>query len=108
MISIKPGVDVKGLGPEVLLGAMILSGVFWRHSIPTMITSCRDGKHKEGSKHYIGDALDIRLPSRFNNTANIDLKLLAEGREALGEQYDLVLEADHLHLEFDPKVDERA
>lgn len=107
MIAIKPGVDVKGVSTEVLLGAVILSDVFWRHGIPLVITSCRDGKHKDKSLHYIGDALDIRLPSRFNTTQGIDLKLLAEGRESLGEQYDLVLEADHLHLEFDPKVDTR-
>ena len=108
MISIKPGVDVRGIGQEILLGAVILSGVFWRHGIPLLITSCRDSKHKDGSLHYIGDAVDIRLPSRFNNTDNIDLKLLGEGRDALSEQYDLVLEADHLHLEFDPKVDDKA
>jgi hypothetical protein len=108
MIAIKPGVDVKGVSTEVILGVVILSEVFWRHGIPTVMTSCRDGKHKDKSLHYIGDAVDIRLPSRFNTTAGIDLKLLAEGREALGEQYDLILESDHLHLEFDPKVDERA
>jgi len=108
MISIKAGVDVRGIGQEILLGAVILAGVFWRHGIPLLVTSCRDGKHKDNSLHYIGDAIDLRLPSRFNSTANIDLMLLAEGREALGEQYDLILEADHLHLEFDPKADERA
>ena len=108
MILLKAGVDVRGIGPEVMLGAVILSGVFWKHGIPTVITSCRDGKHKDKSLHYIGDAVDIRLPSRFNSTANIDLKLLGEAREALGEQYDLVMEADHLHLEFDPKVDDKA
>lgn len=108
MLAIKPGVDVKGISTETMLGVMILTSVFWRHGIPTVITSCRDGKHKDGSLHYIGDAVDIRLPSRFNATVGIDLKLLAEGREALGEQYDLILEADHLHLEFDPKVDDKA
>jgi hypothetical protein len=108
MIAIKPGVDVKGVSTEVLLGAVILSEVFWRHGIPTVITSCRDGKHKEGSLHYIGDALDIRLASRFNTTEGIDLKLLMEGRTSLGEQYDLILESDHFHLEFDPKVDTHA
>ena len=108
MISLKDGVDVKGVSTEILLGTTILAGVFWKHGIPTVITSCRDGRHMETSKHYIGDAIDIRLPSRFNTDQGIDLRLLAEGRAALGDQFDLVLESDHLHLEFDPKADTRA
>jgi hypothetical protein len=108
MLAIKPGVDVGGITPEVLLGATILAEVFWRHGVPTVITSCMDGKHKDGSLHYLGRALDIRLASRFNTTEGIDLKLLLEGRASLGEQYDLILEADHFHLEFDPKKDDHA
>lgn len=101
--AIKSGVDVRGISPEIVLARCILAEVFARHSIPVVITSCRDGQHMDKSKHYSGDALDIRLGSRFNSSANIDLVLLNEGREALGEQYDLVLETNHFHVEFDPK-----
>lgn len=34
MIAIKPGVDVRGIGPEVLLGAVILSEIFWYSPAP--------------------------------------------------------------------------
>jgi len=105
MLLLKPGVDVTGISTEILIGLQVLAGVFWKHGIPTLITSCRDGEHMEGSKHYLGDAVDVRLPSRFSSTEHIDIVLLNEGRVALGDQYDLVLEEDHLHLEFDPKKD---
>ena len=104
MLTVKPGVDVTGIGTEVLLGAIMFADVLWKKGIPAVITSCKDSKHKIGSLHYVGKAVDIRLASRFNTSENIDLKMLMEGREALGYQYDLVLESDHFHLEFDPKT----
>lgn len=100
---IKDGVVLKGISPEIVLGRCMLAETFTRHGIPLVITSCRDGKHMDGSKHYVGDAIDIRLASRYSSLSNIDLLLLNEGREALGNQYDFVLEQDHYHLEFDPK-----
>jgi hypothetical protein len=103
MLAIKPGVDVSGITPEMMLGVMVLADVLWAHGIPTVITSCRDGKHMEGSLHYVGKGVDTRLPSRFSTIPTIDLMLLMEARESLGSNYDLLLEGDHYHLEFDPK-----
>lgn len=100
MIEFKEGVDILGVSNEILLGIMALESVFWRHGIPFCITSCRDGMHKEGSKHYLGDAVDVRLPSRYSNIANVDIALLNEGRAALNAQFTLLLEADHMHLQF--------
>lgn len=105
MIMIKPGVDIRQIGTEIIFGVQIIDPIFWNHGANTLITACRDGKHMEGSKHYIGDAVDIRLASRWVTTDFVDIRVLAEAREALGSQFDLVLEKDHFHLEFDPKGD---
>ena len=105
MILIKPGVDIRGIGTEVSFGVKILSDVMWNRGANCLITACRDGKHMEGSKHYIGDAVDVRLASRWVTSPNVDVAVLNEAREALGLQFDLVLEKDHFHLEFDPKKD---
>lgn len=102
-MKIKQGVDVKGIQPEILLGLEICHFVFTKRGIPLTITSCADGKHGTNSLHYRGRAVDIRLPSRTSDEPEIDLAVLVECREALGEQYDIVLESDHLHLEYDPK-----
>ena len=106
MLAIKPGVDVSGITTEIVLGLLVLSDVMWKHGIPTIITSCREGKHSVGSLHYVGKGVDVRLPSRFSTIPTIDLTLMMEARESLGNDYDLLLEPDHYHLEFDPKKDQ--
>ena len=67
------------------------------------VTSANDGKHKEGSKHYTNEAFDIRI-------RNIRGPLVSQARgwrdrmrSALGKDYDVILEHDHLHAELDPK-----
>ena len=66
------------------------------------ITSILDGKHKEGSKHYKGDAFDMRTWSSIftGNKLPIFISNLIEN---LGKNYDVVLHNTHLHVEFDPK-----
>ena len=105
MIQLKAGVDLRGISPEVIVGLLVLDGVFARHGAHVVITSVRDGQHMERSKHYSGDAADVRLVSRFNTTENVDMKVLAEARAALSDQFDLVLEDDHYHLELDVEAD---
>ena len=64
-----------------------------------VITSARDGDHRPGSMHYQGDAIDLRsrnLPDAFS--ARDRLQTL------LGDEYDVVLEADHIHVEYDPRT----
>lgn len=102
-MDIKRGVDVKGIQPEILLGIEVCHFVFMKRGVPLTLTACSDGKHKNGSLHYQGKAVDIRLPSRYSHEDEIDLTVLVECREALGEQYDIILESDHIHLEYDPK-----
>lgn len=63
-----------------------------------VITSLNDGKHKKDSLHYSGKAADLRIwelqdPSLF----------CAELAQALGDDFDVVLERDHIHLEYDPR-----
>jgi hypothetical protein len=103
-MNLKQGVDVRGVQPEILLGLEICHYIFTKHGVPLTITAVTDGKHMSGSLHYKGQAVDIRLPSRYSQEQEIDLSILVECREALGDNFDIVLESDHLHLEFDHKV----
>ena len=73
--------------------------------LPCVITSGSDGKHGPNSLHYCGKALDLRTNSlRPEQVHPVFLAL----KEALGEQFDVVLEADHIHCEFDPKEAEKS
>lgn len=65
-----------------------------------VVTAILDGKHKEGSKHYIGEAFDVRS---FIYTKEQITELLAAFKQALGKDYDVIFEGDHFHVEYDPK-----
>jgi hypothetical protein len=97
MISIKPGVIIFGLQPEMLLGISIIASIFAEQKEDLVITSVMDGKHMAGSRHYAGQAVDIRLVSV--SEAFLPAKLKA----ALGPDFDVVPESDHLHIEYDKR-----
>ena len=66
---------------------------------PCILTSGMDGTHSEGSLHYRGLAWDFRI---WNVKDVPDLvKRLKKALDPM--YYDVVLEGDHIHLEYDPK-----
>lgn len=101
---IKLGVDVRGIQPEISLAYTIACGIYARYNSTAIITSGGEGRHKEGSKHYIGQAIDLRIKHIDRRLWSIITEDLSE---ALGPQYDVVLEAEklHIHIEFDPEGD---
>jgi len=104
-MHIKPGVKFEMLSPQMLLGAIIVMDAYEEMGQEATITSGTDGTHKQNSLHYSGNAMDFRTrdvdPSRMKS-------LVAEIKRRLGENFDVVLEKDHLHVEFDPKYPEPA
>jgi hypothetical protein len=102
---LKSGVDLRGLKPQMAVAYTIACEVYADHMSHCVITSASDGKHGANSLHYQGLALDLRtrdLPEDMTQTIYSELK------DALGEQFDVVLEDDHLHIEFDVKEDAKA
>jgi hypothetical protein len=105
MISLKPGLVASGVRPETLLAIMVVDSILSRHNIPLVLTELTGAKHMEGSLHYKGLAVDLRskvIPREILDNVVFEIK------EALGSQYDVVLEAkdqdnEHMHVEFDPK-----
>lgn len=65
-----------------------------------VITAIFDGRHKIGSNHYKGTAIDLRI-SHYTRTQII--RLVSMVQKALGPDFDVLLEVDHLHIEYDPK-----
>lgn len=101
---LKAGVDLRGLSPQMSLAYTIIARVYSRLGQECVITSCSDGKHGLFSLHYKGKAMDFRTWG-FNEKGK---QVLAEKvKEALGYQFDVVLEGTHLHVEFDPKDPEK-
>ena len=98
MITIKAGVKAGGIQPELLLAIMVIHGIYLRNSCPCTITSLMEGVHSTNSLHYKGRAVDIR--TRDVSKPLLDA-MVKEIKIGLGDEYDVVLEGDHLHVEWD-------
>ena len=100
-MNIKQGVKLTGLRAEMVMALMIAqetARIYNQHYRLT-VTSLTDGTHSKGSLHYVGLAADIRVSDMpFEVLKYVDsLKL------ALKENYDVVYEKTHIHIEYQPK-----
>jgi hypothetical protein len=97
-MKLKPGVKIEVVRPELIMGLMVANHIFaYEFNSEMVITACTDGVHMTGSKHYIGQAVDIRISNLSNPGAVVDrLKFELDGL------FDIVLEGDHIHMEYDP------
>ncbi len=67
-----------------------------------VVTSGNDSRHMPGSKHYTNEAFDIRIRNVIGGHP-VSRTWVAKMSLALGEDYDVVLECDHIHAELDKK-----
>ena len=94
---IKAGVDISRLNREIRRSLPKVEAVYNQYLEEFVITSTFEGTHGAGSLHYSNDAYDVGLPEE--NPEEIYLAI----KEDLGASFDVVLERDHIHLEYDPK-----
>lgn len=100
MFKIKKGVRTHGLKMEMAPALIAANESYRNRKAHCIITSAIDGRHSRSSKHYTGCAVDLRTRHLFPGQAE---QIVTELKEALGDDYDVVLEKDHIHLEYDPK-----
>lgn len=107
MLSIKKGVKLTGIKPEIVLAAYIMDQVYSQYGIPDcVITSGLDGTHMKHSKHYTGEAFDFgvkQTPTTYY-ADNLLYKIVDAVQMRLGENYDVIFETNHIHCEYDPKT----
>lgn len=105
-MHIKPGASIAGLQVE-MQPVMKHADRIWRElGEECWITSGtetadQNGKllHSAGSLHYYGYALDLRTRYFDDNGQEAARQL----RSALGHSYDVVVESNHIHVEYDPR-----
>jgi hypothetical protein len=97
-MQLKTGVDIRKVNPEMVLGLIIADGVFRKFDAEMVVTSVCDGKHMSGSKHYLGLAADLRI---WGLEGKLD-QIVSALKTAMNNNYDVVKESDHIHLEYDP------
>lgn len=93
---LKAGVTIAFLRPEIRKKMAFMAKVYQDHGEELVITSTNEGTHSAGSLHYANLAVDIRLPK----TSRVGI--LTELKKGFGKDYDIVLERDHIHIEYDP------
>jgi len=94
---IKQGVDISRLKRAIRRSLCVVAKIFRKHGYELVITSTYDGTHSPCSLHYANDAYDVRI-----TTGKKRNMIYEEIKEALGDDYDVILEKTHLHIEFDP------
>ena len=79
--------------------ALIGAEEIWEDHGETLVVTCGlDGTHSAGSLHYYGLALDFRTYYFSDQTKKEVARRL---QEFLGDDFDVVLEATHCHVEWD-------
>jgi len=94
---IKAGVDISRLKRPIrrILGPVAV--IVWEsEGQELVIVSTYEGNHGEGSLHYCDEAVDIRSWSKADEVRD-------EIKGKLGPDYDVVVEGNHIHIEYDPK-----
>jgi hypothetical protein len=111
----KKGIDLTRLNKEIRRGLSVIDCIYQNHGSELTVTSTYDGVHKKGSKHYDNDAVDCRLWDLDGSTDGVisveDLKIAkvicGEIQAKLGNLFDVILERDHIHVEYDIPVIKR-
>lgn len=91
------GVRLHGIRPEIVMAVLVAEGIWSNDNETLVITSVIDGQHMHASIHYTGGAIDFRVTSAKSATLRNRLA------SALGDDYDVVAEEDHIHVEWQPK-----
>jgi len=99
-MKLKPNVRLTDLKPQLLIAIIIANDIYKRYSHELVLTSVDDSTHGTASLHDNGLAVDLRtyyfLPTEIKQVVN-------ELRNSLNSEFDVVLEKDHIHIEYDPK-----
>jgi len=98
-MRLKPGVRILGVKTEILIAIIVTERAFRPNEL--VITSITEGSHVRGSEHYTGNAFDCRI----RDMSEVRAKEIAHQIGSnLGADFDVIMETDHMHIEFDPKT----
>jgi hypothetical protein len=100
MVIYKPGVSGTP-STQISYAISVAERIYAGLGYDLVVTSLRDGQHSASSLHYSGNAVDLRT-----NTLNASQRqsvYQAIRAELYSRGYDVILESDHLHIEYDPK-----
>lgn len=96
------GVCLSDLKPQTIIAIISAWSIFATLGANDfVITSVNDGEHSPKSLHRFGYAFDCRIWVLTEAKRVMAAQRIAK---ALGDDFDVVLESDHLHIEYDPQA----
>jgi hypothetical protein len=105
-IKFKEGVRVgRGPSPRLVLALMVADQVYAEHGADCVVTSLDDSDHSTRSRHYIGEAVDLRVKHVSSDTADEIFDELFHRLLPLGPEYLVLREfrgepQDHIHIQY--------
>lgn len=102
-IVTKDGVDISNIKGRMYLPLLLAKG--WREKngfTEVVIVSGNDGKHKAGSLHYKGLAVDIRTRDLTYKQKKDYFNYI---KGYLPKHYEIYNEKNHIHIEYDDRTD---
>lgn len=99
-MKLKSGVLFDGIKAPTLRAMAAAEDAFLPYG-EVVVTSIKDGIHSANSLHYDGLAFDLRTRHMTLDQVEDAVGYL---RRKLGPDYDVVIEATHAHVEYQPKV----
>ena len=108
-VRLKIGVTIKVTAQldRIMRVAEVAYGEVMGPDFSVVVTSGNDGKHMDTSLHYKNLALDFRTGHNWDAPLMSEdeaRELCEELKARLGMGFDVVLEKDHAHVEYDPKT----
>jgi len=100
-MHLKHGTKLQGLRTEILVAAIVAQEVYEEECQELTITSAVGRKHGKGSLHYVGLAIDLR--TRDLDSKEQKARIVQKIRDRLTDEFDVVSEKDHIHIEYQPK-----
>lgn len=102
--TIKEGAKVEHLNKEILGALAVMAAIYNKYGYSMVVTSGNDGRHMKSSKHYTNDAVDLRIwgleDAGFLKIIANELQIALDN---FIQGFQVVIESDHYHVEFDPK-----
>ncbi len=95
------GVRVRCHATAMSLMVSVVVEVFREVGAEAVVTSADDGRHSTRSLHWMHSALDWRTRDLRDDVERMLVRDRIQDR--LGVDFDIVLESDHLHTEWQPK-----
>lgn len=104
MIQYKSTANKGVLEPVMMLALSRIERTYNDYGYACVVTSTDDSFHRVGSLHYCGLAVDIRTKNIQEDLKPVIADEVREKLTGLDTRFQVILEKEHLHVEFDRRT----